>query len=100
MYRYRKCRCDVCKAAAKIERAKYRKLTDSVDIRLDPTVLIDRIMWAGRIDEVRQRTMDEWLVQGIDIYWADWWCIKLGYHPAEIFGMAFYQGCFEGEDAA
>jgi hypothetical protein len=41
-----------------------------------------------------------WLEKGIDIYWADFWCIKFGYHPVEIFGNAFYQGCFDEERAA
>jgi hypothetical protein len=100
MYRKMKCRCDVCRNAARDMRAKYRPLSDSKKIRLDPQPLIDKLIATNQLYEVHQSKWQGWLEKGIDIYWADFWCIKFGYHPVEIFGNAFYQGCFDEERAA
>lgn len=99
MYRYRRCRCDICCAAMRDERRKYRKKSDSVDIRLDPAPLIARLQWGDRLEYINNQTIARWLEDGIDVYLADFWCMKFGWHPAEVFGSAFYQGCFDKEMA-
>ena len=100
MYRYRGCRCDVCAAAMRVERRKYRKKNDSVDIKLDATPLINMMERWGYTRLVGSQTYAKWKTEGVDLYLADFWCLKFGWHPAEIFGSAFYQGCFDTEEAA
>jgi hypothetical protein len=64
--------------------------TDSVKIRIDATPLIAILEERSLLREVNSPTVKKWREQGIDIYWADKWAVKLGYHPFEIFGMQFY----------
>lgn len=100
MYRYRKCRCEVCITAMREERRRYRKVNDSVKIRLDATPLIRKMERSGYLDAVGSQTFAKWKSDGIDIYLADFWCLRFGWHPAEVFGALFYQGCFDNEEAA
>lgn len=97
MYRMRGCRCEVCRAAGAEERKRYRKYTDAVNVRLDATPFINRLTVDGRLDEVQAVQIRRWTTKGIDLYWADHWCIRLGYHPVEIFGHLFHQQCFDCE---
>lgn len=89
-----KCRCDICTQDAKRYRREY-KLSKGGDmkIRLDATPLITRMVSDGTIRHVDHQTWKKWLNRGLDPYTADKWCIKFGYHPAAIFGNAFYEGC-------
>ena len=93
MYRQRGCRCETCCEGRRIQRSKYetRKRHDEVQLRLDPTPLIDLLKSNDDLWKVASRAVQNWRTNGIDIYWADHWCIKLGYHPAQVFGQAFYQ---------
>ena len=97
MYRYRNCRCDICKAAAAEQRAKFRTTSPNKKIRLDAEPLIQRLTVDERLAWVNTGLRDKWRKGGIDIYNADEWCIKLGYHPIEIWGKDFYQDCNEEE---
>jgi len=97
MYRYRNCRCDTCKQAAAEQRAKFRTTSPNKKIRLDAEPLIQRLTTDERLAWVNTGLRDKWRKAGIDIYNADEWCIKLGYHPIEIWGKDFYQQCNEEE---
>jgi hypothetical protein len=98
MYRYRKCRCQVCKDAMTVQRKLYRKLKRRLYIPADP--LIAKLERIGKLSEIESGILKSWRFKGINIYSADYWCLKYGYHPAEIFGQAFYTGCFDEEFAA
>lgn len=100
MYRYRQCRCDICKQAASAQRKAFRpkpKNHDSKNIRLDGERLVARLMKDERHTAIGSHLISKWTNQGIDIYNADAWCMKLGYHPIEIWGQDFYQDCTEEE---
>ena len=95
------CRCEICVAAAKLYRDEYRRAKDpGVYMYMDPQPFIDRLTRDGMIDRVSRGTRRAWAKNGISIYRADYWCIKYGYHPAQIFGNAFYEGCFPEEAAS
>lgn len=91
MYSRRGCRCDICKAARYEQQCSYRKRSDEVKLRLDATPLLQRLEASGDLTSIHRNKRQQWLTNGIDVYWADYWCIKFGYHPSEIFGSAFYQ---------
>lgn len=97
MYRYRQCRCDICRAAMTAQRRQFRKLSDNKPIRLDGEVFVDRLIKDNRQAGINTNVISKWRRFGIDIYNADEWCVKLGYHPTEIWGNDFYQQCNEDE---
>lgn len=100
MYRYRQCRCDICKAAASAQRKAFRpksKNHDSKKIRLNGEVFVARLIKDNRQGAINTNLISKWSRFGIDIYHADEWCMKLGYHPIEIWGQDFYQDCTEEE---
>lgn len=93
-YLNHKCRCDICTADA----AKYRKerriaLGADIDLRLDATPLLMRLIKDGSLEQVSRNIRRRWIEKGIPVYRADEVCIKFGYHPAMIFGQDFYVGC-------
>lgn len=90
MYRYQGCRCDICKAAVSEKNRKYRKSRAKPRTLIDPApliALIERENTHKRITHTAVRRMRQ---GSIDVFWADYYCVKLGYHPIEIFGSAFY----------
>ena len=95
-YRNHKCRCEVCGDAYRISQYKYRPKSDSLKIRLDSTPLIDKLKRDGRLESLENSLISGWRKTGIDLYAADRWCIRLGYHPIEIWGQDFYLGATEG----
>lgn len=100
MYRYRHCRCDICKQAASAQRKQYRPVKpkqDNKNIRLDGVVFVARLMRDERHGAINTNLISKWTRKGIDIYAADRWCIRMGYHPSEIWGQDFYQDCTEEE---
>lgn len=97
MYRYRQCRCDICKQAASEQRLRFRPKTDNKRIRLDGEVFVARLIRDERHTSINTHLISKWRSKGIDIYNADEWCVRLGYHPIEIWGQAFYQQCDEEE---
>lgn len=94
-YRNKGCRCDICKEAQRKAKLKYRPKSDAVKIRLDATPLIDRLTRDERLAAVENSRLNQWRKVGLDLYAADRWCIRLGYHPIEVWGQAFYLGATE-----
>jgi hypothetical protein len=94
-YRTHKCRCEVCRLAARAQRQKYRPKSDSLKLRLDAEPFISRLTRDGRLEAVDNGRLSQWRRGGIDLYVADRWCIRLGYHPTEIWGQEFYAGATE-----
>lgn len=90
-YQTYKCRCEVCVTAARSIRERNRPRSDSSKLRLDGQVLIDRLVaderWFDRNMALRV------LANGLNVYSADRYAVKFGYHPYEIWGDAFYEGC-------
>jgi hypothetical protein len=99
MYRRMGCRCDVCKAANAVKKKKYKKLAPP-KVMLDGAALIEIIERAGRLREFDNKQLDRWKTVGVNVYTADIMCLRLGYHPTEVFGSDFYRGCFDEEYAA
>lgn len=89
-YRVHKCRCEICKKANTDARRKYRPLSDAVSLRLNAEPLITRLTRDGRLAAVENSIIFRWRKDGIGIYSADEWCVRLGYHPFEVFGQDFY----------
>ena len=96
-YRNHKCRCEECVKGHRESRLKYRPRSDSLKIRLDGMALINKLTRDGRLEAVENSRLATWRRQGINLYAADRWCVKLGYHPIEIWGQAFYYGTSEEE---
>lgn len=91
-----KCRCDICVADnSRYKRERKIALGGDSTIRLDATPLLMRLIKDGSLERVSRHVRRRWIEKGIPIYRADEYCIKFGYHPANIFGMDFYQGCNE-----
>lgn len=89
-----KCRCIECVADnARYKRERKLALGGDQSIRLDATPLLMRLAKDGMTHHVSRNIRRRWVKSGIDIYRADEACIKLGYHPASIFGQSFYEGC-------
>lgn len=86
-----KCRCTICVEDAREYRAKIRKPV----LILDGETLIKRLSVDGRLAAVNTKTTHRWRSEGLSIYSADKWAIRLGYHPYEIWGADFYRGCNE-----
>jgi len=84
-----KCRCDVCVEANKT----YRLLYGRSEFSLDPEVFIKRLADDNRITGLGSHNVAKWRKFGLDVFAGDRWAVKLGYHPYEIWGDAFYQGC-------
>ena len=97
MYRQRGCRCNTCKQAAAAQRAQFRPRTTNKKIKLDAEPLLQRLTADDRLAWVNTGQRDKWRKAGIDIYNADEWCVRLGYHPIEIWGQDFYQQCSDEE---
>lgn len=97
-YQKHGCRCDVCRKAKSEHGKRYKRKTKfdestkSVSIRLDATPLIEKLKSSGQIEFVDGKIISRWEKKGIDLYWADKWSLKFGWHPVEIFGKDFYQG--------
>lgn len=90
-YRAEKCRCEICCAENILIRRKYRPLKPAV-LRLDGTILVDRLIHDDRLASVDTSLISRWRRQGITVWDADRWACRLGYHPIEIWGQAFYEG--------
>jgi hypothetical protein len=97
MYRQRGCRCQTCRTAMTEQRKRFRKLSDNKPIRLDGEVFVDRLIRDERHFAINTNVISKWRRFGIDIYNADEWCVRLGYHPSEIWGQDFYQQCSDEE---
>ncbi len=100
-YKTYKCRCDICVAAyvrAKAaENYKNRRTPiNHVLISAEPLVrmFVDIRLSGGNMNKKIQR----WRQEGISVYEADEVCMKMGYHPFEVFGPAYFEG-LEQEEA-
>ena len=95
MYRYRKCRCDVCSEAMRQFRKKYRKTSDNYNKMVDATPLLEWLTVNNQLDRIDGSTVRKWRERGLSVYVIDKVCIRLGAHPAEVYGNKFYEGCFD-----
>jgi len=100
MYRYRKCRCEICSAAMRAERSKYRKKSDNSRLMLDFAPLEAWLGLRGYLFDMDNTRLIRWRERGIGVYTVDKICLRHGVHPAQIYGSAFYAGCFDEEFAA
>lgn len=92
-YQHHGCRCEICIEKMRAFRAKYRPpKSDNQNIRLSARVFVDRLERDGRLTAIPTSKIHRWLKYDMDIYAADRQACKLGYHPYEIWGDAFYQG--------
>lgn len=100
-YKTHKCRCEVCTEAYNRYRAREnfknrRTPITHVLISGEPLVkiFVDRQLSGGNMSKKIQR----WRTEGISVYEADTECLKLGYHPFEVFGASYFEG-LEQEEA-
>lgn len=95
MYRYRQCRCDICCGVMREFRKKYRKNVGSYNKLMDATPLLEWLKRNNQIRQIDDSTARKWGQRGITVYTIDKVCIRLGVHPAEVYGHKFYEGCFD-----
>jgi hypothetical protein len=60
---------------------------------LDPELFIARLKQDGRWGFIDTSTVHKWRSRGFTVWVADRWAVKYGYHPVEIWGCDFYEGC-------
>lgn len=92
------CRCDICVTDAREYRKRYRIENINAGLRVDATPLLDRLDRDGRTGAIDSGIKSRWRAEGMDIYSADRYAIRLGYHPIEIWGQDFYRNCFSKEE--
>lgn len=44
------------------------------------------------------KLINKWEKQGISAYDADSYCMKIGFHPIEVFGASYFEGLTEEEE--
>ena len=93
-----RCRCEICCEDARTYRKRFREANINAGLRVDATPLLERLDRDERTGAVPAKTKSRWRAEGIELYNADTWAIRLGYHPIEIWGQAFYRGSFDKEE--
>lgn len=98
--RYRQgCRCDICVETMRAYRRQFKPLSDASKLMLSVEPLLERLYLAGRLSEVDNHCLYRWRKNGnmMNIYWADRWAIRYGFHPFEIWGWDFYKGAINAD---
>lgn len=99
-YKRRKCRCEVCTEAYTQSKIRER-------LKLRRTVITHRLIDAAPLVKIYRETQDHrkiektikrWESRGISIYEADEFCMKIGMHPIEVFGSAYFEGLCDEEE--
>lgn len=90
-----KCRCEICCQETLEYKRGYRARKGKVSRRLDSAPFIARLERDERLAAVDPTFVSKWRRNGIDVWAADRWSIRLGYHPLEIWGQDFYVGVAE-----
>jgi hypothetical protein len=98
-YKKYKCRCNICSEEyfqAKVrENIKNRKaLIKHYMIAAEPLIALYKET-IGRLNANQRRLVSKWETNGISVYDADVYSIRLGYHPYEIFGESYFEGLQE-----
>ena len=99
------CRCEVCKQANSVYRKQMRdeealiRASGIKPPRLSAEPLIQRLLREGVDEREYRNNFTRWRENGMTVYMADYWAIKHGWHPAEIWGMDFYAGILFDEVA-
>lgn len=90
------CRCDICREAKSISRLAGRPRPSKLKLPIQP--FVDALERAGQSHMLDKHRVYQWRnAGGINVYWADVWAVRFGFHPAEIWGMDFYEGCFDAD---
>lgn len=100
-YKRRGCRCEVCLEAHRQSRIRERLKNRRTPIKhhlIDATPLIEIYRHLNTRSSSLSRTIKKWEKYGISAYDADTYCMRLGYHPIEIFGPAYFEGLFDEEE--
>ena len=96
-YNKHACRCEICKQAKHEQR--FRDKPRASKLKLDCEPLIRKLELSDQIHLVSPRRVFHWRQNGgINVYYADKWAVRFGWHPAEVWGMAFYEGCFDEDN--
>lgn len=92
----RGCRCEICKEAKAVARLAGNPRPSKLVLPFEP--LLAALERRGQTQLVEPSQVYKWRKKGgINVYQADMWAMRFGFHPIEIWGMAFYEGCFDGE---
>lgn len=78
-------------------RKKYRKRPDGYNQMIDATLLLDWLTENDQLNRIDKSTLRKWQERGLSVYTIDKVCIRLGVHPAEVYGNKFYEGCFDND---
>ena len=89
------CRCDISREDSRRYKREYNIRHGRTRRVLDGNVLVDRLIRDGRQNAVPSDKLHKWRTRGIEVFSADRWAIRLGYHPLEIWGQEFYVGVSE-----
>lgn len=69
-------------------------ISKDVRLRISGQPFVDKLTKDNRLEAFGHKNMCLLKKRGMtfDVYWADYWACKLGYHPIEIWGNEFYSG--------
>ena len=99
-YKRRGCRCEVCSEAHRQTNIKERLKSRRTPIKhhlIDATPLVELYCSISTRDKNFRSSIEKWKKNGISVYDADTYCMKLGFHPIEIFGSAYFEGLLDEE---
>lgn len=99
-YKRRGCRCEVCLEAHRQSRIRERLKSRRTPIKhhlIDAAPLVELYRSMNIRSSSLSRTINKWEREGISIYDADTYCMKIGFHPIEVFGSAYFEGLFDEE---
>lgn len=100
-YKRRKCRCEVCVEAYKESRIRERLKNRRTPIKhhlIDATPLIELYKTVDIHSGSFSKVLRRWQTEGISAYDADTYCMKIGFHPIEVFGASYFEGLAEEEE--
>jgi hypothetical protein len=64
---------------------------------IDASPLIALYDDVPKLGTTMKQNLKRWKEKGITVYEADEKCMKLGYHPVEVFGDSYFDGLYEEE---
>lgn len=94
----RGCRCDVCRESKAEARRQGHPPMSKVKLPVEP--FLEVLKRNDQSHLLEPHRLYQWRkAGGINVYWADVWAMRFGFHPVEIWGMDFYEGCLDADSS-
>ncbi len=91
----------MCVEAYKESRIRERLKNRRTPIKhhlIDATPLIELYKTVDIHSGSFSKVLRRWQTEGISAYDADTYCMKIGFHPIEVFGASYFEGLAEEEE--